>query len=350
MSEQKIRIGDKVVGGGEPCFIVAEISCNHLQNKEYALKLVEEAKKAGADAVKFQAYTPDILTINEDNEYFRMEKSIWRGKTLYELYSEAYTPMDWFPELKQKTEREGLVFLSSVFDEGTVDFLEDLGAPAYKLASFEINHIPLLKKIAKTGKPIILSTGVAELEDIGLAINTLRESGAKEIIVLKCVSSYPAPYVGMNLKIIPDIRERFGVLTGLSDHSMTPSVPVAAVALGADMIEKHFILDRKSESPDRAFSLMPKEFADTVKLVREAEAACGKADYTLSKEAKEHKFFMRSIFAVKNIKSGEKFTEDNIRIIRPGYGLHPRYYEEALGHHANSDINRGTPLTKEMID
>lgn len=348
-NSKKIKIGNRLVGEDEPCLIVAEISCNHNQKLNTALELINKAKDAGADAVKFQTYTPETITIDVDNEYFRMKKSIWKGQTLYQLYEKTFTPWDWFSQLKKKAEEKGLLFFSSPFDETAVDFLEELGVPAYKVASFEINHIPLLEKIAQTKKPVILSTGLAELEDIQLAVETLREAGTKEIAVLKCVSSYPAPYEDSNLQTISDIKKRFGVVSGLSDHSMSPSVPVAAVALGASIIEKHFILDRKDGGADSMFSLEPTEFGEMVKMVREVEKAVGKVEYGLTEKAKEHKVFMRSIFVVKDIKKGEEFNEENIRIIRPGHGLHPKHYANVLSQHARKDIKRGTPLGWEGI-
>lgn len=347
---KRIKIGDKWIGEGEPCFLVAEISCNHLQKKEYALKLIEEAKNAGADAVKFQTYLPNTITIDSDKEYFRIKDSIWKGRTLYSLYEEAYTPWDWFPELKDKAKEEGLIFFSTPFDKSAVDFLEKLKLPAYKIASFEINDIPLLKYVAKTKKPIILSTGLASLEDIKLAVSTIKKEGNKEIVILKCTSAYPAPVKEANLRTMQDIRERFDVLTGLSDHSLSLSLPTAAVVMGASIIEKHFMLDKKLGGPDAEFSLEPHQFKEIVKAVREAEQSIGEVDYKLSEKSKEHKFFMRSIFIVRDIGKGEKFTEENIRVIRPSDGLHPKYYEGIIGKKAKKDLERGTPLDLEMVE
>ncbi|MFH2021076.1 MAG: pseudaminic acid synthase [archaeon] len=345
-----IKIGNRYVGDGEPALIVAEISCNHLQKKEYAIRLIEEAKAAGVDAVKFQTYTPDTMTIDAKNEHFMIKGSIWNGMSLYELYKEAYTPWDWFPELKDKTKDEGLIFFSTPFDETAVDFLEELGdMPAYKIASFEVNHIPLLKKVAKTKKPVIFSTGLATLEDIELAIHTIKGEGNDDIGVLKCTSAYPAPFNEMNLRTIQTIREKFDVVTGLSDHSLGIVAPATAVAFGANIIEKHIILDRKMGGPDSKFSLEPSEFRRLVNAVREIEQAIGESTFDLTEKAREHRVFMRSIFVVKDIERGEKFTRENVKVIRPNGGMHPRYYEQILGKKTKHDIKLGTPLSKEMI-
>ncbi len=347
---KKIKIGKREIGDGEPCFIVAEISANHLKKKENAFKLIEEAKKAGADAVKFQTYTPETITIKSDKEYFRIKGTIWKGKTLYELYSEAYTPWEWFPELKDRIEQEGMIFFSTPYDKTAVDLLEKLNVPLYKVASFEINDIPLLKYIASKKKPIFLPTGVADIDDIKLALSTIREQENDDIVILKCVSAYPAPLKELNLKTIQDIRKRFGVLPGLSDHTLGISVASASIALGAKVIEKHLILDRKMGGPDAPFSLEPHEFKKMVSAVREAEEAIGEITYELTEKAKEHRIFMRSIFVVKDIKKGERFTEKNIKVIRPGYGLHPKYYESILRKRAKKNIEKGTPLDLKMVE
>jgi pseudaminic acid synthase len=347
---KRIKIGNKYVGGEEPVFIVAEISCNHLQKRDYALKLIEEAKGAGADAVKFQTYTPDTITINSDKEYFKIKGTIWEGKTLYELYSEAYTPWEWFPDLKDKAKDEDIIFFSSPFDETAVDLLERLDVPAYKIASFEINHIPLIKYVAEKKKPVIISTGVSSIEDIELALDTIRKEGNEEIIVLKCTSAYPAPFSSMNLRTINYIEKRFGVLAGLSDHSTGIVAPVVAVSQGAKFIEKHFTLDRTFGGPDAKFSLEPKEFRDMVTSVRNAEKTLGTVGYELEEKAKEHRFLSRSIFIVADINPGEVFTESNIRVIRPGHGLHPKFYEKILGKKASRQLERGTPLTMDMVE
>ena len=346
----RIKIGNRWVGEGEPCFIVAEISANHLQKKGYALRLIEEAKSAGADAVKFQTYTPDTMTLDADNEYFKIKGTIWEGKTLYGLYQEAYTPWEWFPELKDKASEEGLVFLSTPFDNSSVDLLEKVDVPAYKIASFEINDIPLLKYVASKGKPVIFSTGVADTNDIELALSTLREGGIEEIAVLKCTSAYPAPLHEMNLRTIADMKEKFNVVVGLSDHSSGIIVPVTAVSVGASIIEKHVTLDRKMGGPDASFSLEPKELKEMIRVVRGAEEALGEVKYDLTEKAREHRVFMRSVFASEDIKAGGEFNERNIRVVRPANGLHPKHYADLLGKKAKRNITRGTPLSLDMVD
>ena len=351
---KKIKLGKRYIGNGHPCMIIAEISCNHLQNKEIALKLIEEAKKAGADAVKFQAYTPDTMTLNPDKlqekekENFVIRGSIWENRTFYDLYKEAYTPWEWLAELKEKAEEIGLFFLVTPFDESSVDYLEELNVSAYKIASFEINHIPLIKKIAKTNKPVIFSTGIAELEDIQLAIDTLKENGNNQIIMLKCTSAYPAPIEDANLLTIQNMKSRFDILVGLSDHTTNSKIPAYAVALGACIVEKHFTLEK--QGPDAEFSLLPDEFSEMVKNIKECEFAMGKVNYELSNKVKEHRTFRRSIFASENIKVGEQFTEKNIRVIRPGMGLHPKHYEEIIGKKATKDIKIGEPINLNMVE
>jgi len=351
---KEIKLGKRTIGEGHPCMIVAEISCNHLQNKEMALKLIKEAKKSGADAVKFQAYTPDTMTLNPDKmqdkekENFTIKGSIWDGRTFYDLYKEAYTPWDWFEELKKKAEEHELFFLVTPFDESSVDFLEKLGVEAYKIASFEINHIPLIKKIAKTKKPVIFSTGVAELKDINLALETLKENDNNQIIILKCTSSYPAPIEDANLMTIGDMKKRFDTLIGLSDHTTNSNVPAYAVALGACMVEKHFTLEKKG--PDAKFSLTPDEFSMMVKNIKECESAMGKVNYNLTQKIREHRAFIRSIFAAQNIKSGETFIDKNIRVIRPGMGMHPKYYKSIIGKKATRDIKIGEPIDNNMVE
>jgi pseudaminic acid synthase len=347
---KKIKIGDRFIGEGEPVLIVAEISCNHLQKKEYALKLIEEAKKAGADAVKFQTYTPDTLTIKSDKDYFKLKGTVWEGKTLYDLYSEAYTPWEWFPDLKNKAKEENLIFFSSPFDETAVDFLEELDMPVYKIASFEITHIPLLKYAASKKKPLIISTGIATLEDIELAVKNVKEEGNENVILLKCTSAYPAPLKEMNLKTLEDLQKRFEVIVGLSDHTLSTVVPAVAVTLGAKVIEKHIILDKKLGGADVEFSLEPHEFKEMVRSIREAEEALGEISYQLSEKSKQHRFISRSIFAVRDIKKGEQFTKENIKVIRPAHGLHPKHYSDILGKYASKSIERGTPLEKNMIE
>ena len=332
-------------------FIVVELSANHNQDFNLAIETIKAAAKAGADAVKVQTYTADTITIDCDNKYFQIKQgTLWDGKTLYALYKEAYTPWEWQPELKQLAEDLGLIFFSTPFDKSAVDFLEGLKVPIYKIASFEISDIPLIKYVASKGKPIIISTGIAELKDIEDAVNACREAGNNNIALLKCTSAYPAPIEEANLKTIPDLAERFGVIAGLSDHTMGSSSAIAAVALGAKIIEKHFILDRKSGGPDSSFSMEPDEFADMVKSIREVEKAVGEVKYDLSEKVKNNRIFARSLFVVKDIKAGEIFTIKNIRSIRPGYGLPPKYFDDIIGKKATKNIKRGTPLIWDLID
>lgn len=349
---KEFKIGDKVVGGVAPVFIVAEMSANHLQNFDIAVKIIKEAAKAGADAIKLQTYTPDTITLNVDNDYFKIKQgTIWDGRTLYDLYQEAYMPWEWQPKLQKIAKEEGLEFFSTPFDKTAVDFLEEMKVPVYKIASFEINDIPLIDYIAKKSKPIILSNGVAEISDIELAIKTIRKNGINDIALLKCTSSYPAPIEEANLKTIPNMAETFDVIAGLSDHTSGIVVPITAVALGAKMIEKHFCLDRSLGGPDAKFSLEPDEFKQMVEAVRNAEKAIGKVNYELSDKSKHNKeIFSRSLFVVKDIRKGEKITADNIKSIRPAFGLHPKYYEEVIGKTVKRDIKKGEPLTIKDIE
>jgi len=363
--KKTVKIGNRLIGEDQPCFIVAEISCNHLQKKNLALRLISKAKQAGADAVKFQTYTPDTMTLNCDNKYFRIKGTIWEGQTLYNLYEKAYTPWKWFPDLAESAKEEGLIFFSTPFDETAVDFLEKLRVPAYKIASFEITHIPFIKYVAAKQKPIILSTGVATKADIDLALKTIQTQKNDKVILMKCTSAYPAPLNEANLKTIPDMEKRFGVLAGLSDHTINENVPAYAVALGAKVIEKHFTLEKKG--PDAKFSINPHEFAQMVTNIRRFEemgekkllnelkknkefiAAAGRVRYASTPKAKEHRFLMRSIFIAKDILKGEKFTRENMRVVRPAYGLHPRYYEKVLGKKARMDLKKGSPLSLGMV-
>ena len=342
-----IKIGNRLVGEGCPVFIVAEISCNHLQKKGLALRMIREAKKAGADAVKFQTYTPDTMTIDCRNKYFMIKGTVWNGRNLYELYKEAYTPYEWFPSLSAEAKKQGLVFFSTPFDTTAVDLLEKLHVPVYKIASFEVNHIPLIRYVASKGKPVIFSSGVAQKQDIELALKTIRSAGNSQIVIMKCTSAYPAPIEEANLATIRDMAKRYGVVVGLSDHTSSPTVPAFAVLQGASIIEKHFTIEKKG--PDAKFSLNPKEFAEMVARIREAEASRGHVEYSNTATVKKHKFIMRSIFVVKSIRKGERFSEKNIAVIRPGYGMHPKYYWKVLGKRAKEDIGRGTPLASGMV-
>jgi len=345
-----IEINDRKIGNGYPVYIVAEISANHNQKFDQAVELIKAAKEAGADAVKFQTYTPDTLTIKSDRPEFRIGGgTLWDGITLYDLYAEAYTPWEWQPKLKEVAEELGLDFFSTAFDPTAVDFLEEMGVPVHKIASFEIVDIPLIEKMARTGKPLIVSTGMATLGEIEEAVRAARNAGATQIALLKCTSAYPSPPEEMNLRTIPHLAESFGVPVGLSDHTLGIAVPVAAVALGACIVEKHFTLSRNIPGPDSAFSLEPHEFKAMVEAIRTVEKALGKVHYGVSEREAGSRVFRRSLFVVKDIKVGELFTEENVRSIRPGHGLHPRYLKDVLGRRATRDITAGTPLTWNMV-
>tara|TARA_B110000971_G_C19999430_1_gene496015 strand:- start:463 stop:1488 length:1026 start_codon:yes stop_codon:yes gene_type:complete len=329
-------------------FIIAELSANHNGSLDTAIETIRAAKRAGADAIKLQTYTADTLTIDSKKSDFIINNgSIWDGKNFYELYQEAYTPWEWHARLFEVAKEEGLVCFSSPFDKTAVDFLEDLEVPCYKIASFEITDIPLIEYAASKGKPIILSTGIATLDDIELALKTIRNVGDNEIALLKCTSSYPAPLDEANLVMIQDFKNRFGVISGLSDHTLGLTAAVVAACLGAKVIEKHFILDRSIGGPDASFSLDEKEFTQMVKEVRAAEKAIGNVTYELTEKQQAGKVFSRSLYVVQDVKKGEHFTEENIRSIRPGFGLHPRYYNEIIGTKANQDFETGDRLTKQ---
>ena len=345
-----IKVNNKLIGENHPVFIIAELSANHNQNYEVAVKTIKAAKEAGADAIKLQTYTADTLTIDCDNDYFKIKGgTLWDDKNLYQLYEGAYTPWEWHSELKKIAEDLGLVFFSTPFDNSAVDFLEELNVPLFKVASFEIKDLPLVEYIASKGKPVIISTGIATLEDINEAVETCKKAGNNKIILLKCTSAYPTPLEDANLSVIPDLKKRFEVVSGLSDHTLGISAPIAAVALGAKVIEKHLILDKKLGGPDVEFSLEPHEFKEMVERVREVEKAVGKVTYELSEKVKTNKQFARSLFVVEDIKSGELFTSENVRSIRPGYGMEPKYIKEIIGKKAKIEIKRGTPLSFEMI-
>ena len=346
-----MNIGNFEINDKSPCFIIAELSANHGHDINIAKETIKVAKECGADAIKLQTYTADTMTIDCDNEYFHINQgTLWDGTTLYKLYQEAYTPWEWQKELKEYAESLGLVCFSSPFDQTAVDFLEDLDVPAYKVASFEINDIPLIEYIASKGKPIIISTGIATLEDIELAVETCKKAGNNNIILLKCTSQYPAKLEGANLTTMVDLRERFGVTVGLSDHTMDIEVPITAVALGAKVIEKHFILDRSIGGPDADFSLDKKEFKAMVDSVRKAEKAMGIVSYDLDEKKIKSREFSRSLFIVKDVKKGDIITKENVRSIRPGYGLHTKYYDEVLGKKFNDDFKKGTPLSFDVVE
>lgn len=326
-------------------FIVAELSANHNHQFDVAIKTIKAAKDAGADAIKLQTYTADTLTIDCNSKFFRIQgNTLWDGKTLYELYQEAYTPWEWHQKLKDYAEELGLIFFSTPFDKSAVDFLEGLNVPAYKIASFEIFDIPLIEYVASKKKPIIVSTGLATLTDVEEAVNACKRVGNEQIALLKCTSAYPAPIEEANLLTIPNLRETFNVIAGLSDHTMGNAVAIAAVALGARIIEKHFILDRNLGGPDSSFSMEPAEFKQMVDSIRKVEKALGIVNYNLTPKSEQSKVFARSLFIVKDVKAGETITEENVRSIRPGYGLHPKYYHEILGKKFRKDFEKGTPL------
>ena len=345
----QINISNRIVGGKQSAFIIAELSANHGQDFDRAVEMIKCAKRSGADAVKFQAYTPDTLTINADNKYFRIKHPQWGGQTLYELYKKAYTPWKWFKELKKIAEDTGIIFLCTAFDKTSVDMLEELDICAHKIASFELVDLPLIEYAAKTGKPLIMSTGMADMDEIQEAVDTAKKSGAEEIILLKCVSSYPAEPEDMNLKTIPDMKDRFKCPVGLSDHSLGIGASVCAVALGAAVIEKHFILSRGIKTPDSFFSIEPHELKDLIDNIRIAEKAIGKVHYGLTDEEKKSMIFRRSLFVVKDVKAGEKVSSENVKSIRPGQGLHTRYIVQITGCSFKKDVARGSPLTWDMI-
>ena len=344
-----LNINSRKIGPGEPVYIVAEMSANHNQDFDQAVRILEEAKAAGADAVKLQTYTPDTITIDCDNEYFKIKGTLWEGKNLYQLYGEAHTPWEWQAKLKGIADQLGLDLFSTPFDATAVDFLETMGVPAHKVASFELIDLPLLRKIATTGKPVILSTGMASLSEIDEAVKTLREEGASQIALLKCTSAYPALPADMNLRTIPHLAAAFGVPVGLSDHTPGIAAPVAAVVLGACIIEKHFTLSRSDKGPDSEFSLEPQEFKTMVAAVREAEQALGRVCYGISQKERDSRVFRRSLFVVRDMAAGEEFTEANVRSIRPGHGLHPRYLKQVLGRNVTQAVSKGTPLSWELV-
>jgi pseudaminic acid synthase len=345
-----ITIGDFTIDNNSKTFIIAELSANHGHDINIAKKTIKAAKESGADAIKVQTYTADTLTIDCDNEYFKLDSgTIWDGRTLYDLYSEAYTPWEWQKELMEYAKSIGLIFFSTPFDKTAVDFLEELEVPVYKVASFEIMDIPLIEYIASKGKPMIMSTGVASLSDIEEAVDACKRMGNNQIILLKCTSAYPAKIEDANLNTIPNMKDTFGVEVGLSDHTLGITVPVVSIALGAKVIEKHFILDKSIGGPDSSFSLEPHDFKQMVDSVRDAEKALGQVDYSMNEEKNSSRLLGRSLFVVKDIKAGEKFTEENVRSIRPGNGLAPKYYKDVVGKKAMCDIKRGEPLNWKFI-
>ncbi len=350
LQPKHLQIGERKVGPGHPVYIVAELSCNHVQKFDVAVKTIEAIAKCGVDAVKIQTYKPETMTIDCDKPDFQIKQgTIWDGTTFYSLYEEAYTPWEWQPKLQRIARELGLDFFSSPFDITAVDFLAELDVPVYKVASFEIKDIPLVRKIAQQGKPVIISTGIAKKADIELAVQTCRDAGNNQIALLKCTSAYPTPFEDVNLLTMPDLKTAFDVVVGLSDHTMGSVVPIAAVALGASIVEKHFILDRSLGGPDSQFSMEPDEFSAMANSVRETQKALGEVTYKLSESSKKAETIGRSLYVVENVKAGEVFSERNVRSIRPGYGLAPKYFDQILGKHAKVDIERGTRFSLDLL-
>lgn len=329
------------------CYIIAEMSANHAGSKENAKEIIHAAKESGANCIKLQTYNPDTMTINCNNKYFQISSGTWSNKNLYQLYKEAYTPWQWQAELKEEADKIGIDFLSTPFDKTSVDFLEEIGVEKYKIASFEIVDLPLIEYVASKGKPILISTGMATSDEIQDAVDIGKKAGAKSLSLLKCSSSYPAVTNDMNLRTIIDMKNRFNLPVGLSDHTLGSLSAVTAVALGADILEKHFCINRSIKTPDSSFSMEPAEFKAMVKDIRDTEKAIGNVYYGATEHEKDNIIFRRSIFVVKDIKKGEGFTEENIRIIRPGYGLKPKYYSSIIGKKATQDIVAGTPLSEK---
>lgn len=349
--KKEIHLGEHLIGEEAPVFIVAEMSANHNMDFDRAVAIIRAAKEAGADAVKIQTYTADTITLDCDAPCFQIDQgTLWDGLTLHKLYETAYTPWEWQPKLKKVAEDMGLVFFSSPFDLTAVDFLEEMNIPAYKVASFEITDIPLIRKIARLGKPIIMATGIARLADIELAVQTCRQEGNENVILLKCTSAYPAPYEEVNLRTIPAMSETFGCISGLSDHTMGGAVAVAAVALGAKVIEKHLTLRRADGGADSAFSMEPAEFKEMVDNIRKVELALGNVTYDLTPKAIREREHSRSLFVAKDMKAGDIFTPENLRSVRPADGLHTVYYEELLGKKIARDTAMGTPMRWELVD
>lgn len=348
--KKEIYIGDRRIGAGSPTFIVAEMSANHLQDYDRAVRIIHAAKEAGADAIKLQTYTADTITIDSDAEPFQNRVgSLWDGTTLHQLYQEAYTPWEWHPKLMEEAKKLGLICFSSPFDFSAVDFMEELNMPAFKIASYEINDIPLIRRAARLQKPMIFATGIATLEDIERALSVCQEEGNENVVLLKCVSAYPTPYEDVNLRVIPTLESAFDCIMGLSDHTMGSAVATGAIALGAKMVEKHLTLSRADGGPDGAFSMEPAEFKEMVDNIRILEKALGSPAYRLSETQKLEHNDSRSLFVVEDVKEGEPFTARNVRSIRPGCGMHTMYYEEILGRKASCAIRKGTPLSWNLV-
>lgn len=348
---REFEVMGRKIGPNQPPFIIAEMSGNHNQSLERALAIVEAAAKAGADALKIQTYTADTMTLNLENPEFKIEDSdsLWKGNTLYQLYQQAYTPWEWHKPIFDRARELGMIPFSTPFDETAVDFLEELDVPMYKIASFENNDIPLIKKVASTGKPMIISTGMATVAELDETVRAVRAAGCKDLVLLKCTSTYPASPENTNILTIPHMRELFDCQVGLSDHTMGVGVAVASVALGATVIEKHFTLSRADGGVDSAFSMEPDEMRALVIETERAWQALGEVKYGPTEKEKSSLKFRRSIYVAKDIKAGEKFTKENIRVIRPGYGLEPKYFERIIGLTANQDLKAGTPLSFDLL-
>ena len=346
----EITIAGRRIGPGHPPYVIAEMSGNHKGDINRALALLEAAKKTGADAVKLQTYTADTITIDHNGPGFRIEGGLWNGRTLYELYQEAHTPWDWHPQLFAKGRELGITVFSSPFDPTAIDLLEKLDAPAFKIASFEVVDLPLIRRAARTGRPLIISTGIASLGEIAEAVEAARAAGCREIALLHCTSGYPTPPEDSNLRTIAHLADAFDVVAGLSDHTLGIAVPVAAITLGANLIEKHFTLRRADKGPDYAFSLEPEELTELVANCRTAWTALGKVNYELEASEKGNKIFRRSLYAVQDIPAGGPLTAENVRSIRPGYGLPPKHLPDVLGRRAARAIARGTPLAWSLIE
>ena len=344
-----MEINGRIIGDGHPAYIIAEMSANHAGSLERALELIHVAEDAGADWVKIQTYTADTMTIDCHNEYFQIEKGTWEGENLYGLYQKAYTPWEWQEQLRDEAAKVGIDFLSTPFDPRSVDFLEDLGVHFYKIASFELVDIPLLEYVAAKNKPIIMSTGMGTLEEIQEAVDAIYSTGNRQLALMKCSSAYPAKPEEMNLRTMQDLKERFGVPVGLSDHSMGAFSAATAVAMGANLIEKHFCISRAVKNPDSSFSMEPQEFREMVEQVREVEKAMGSVQYGVSRQEESNACFRRSLFVVEDIAAGEVLTPEKIRSIRPAYGLKPKHYQEVLGRTAKRALRRGTPLSFDDI-
>lgn len=345
-----MQIGNFKIDANSPVFIIAELSANHNGSINTAIETIRAAKRAGADCIKLQTYTADTITLDSDKEDFIIKGTIWDGKKLHTLYQEAFTPWEWHEELYKVAKEEGLIIFSSPFDKTAVDLLEDLNSPAYKIASFEITDIPLIEYVASKMKPIIISTGIAELQDIELALDACHRMGNYDVALLKCTSSYPAPIEEANMCMVKDLAERFGVISGLSDHTLGSTVAIVATVFGAKIIEKHFIIDRAIGGPDASFSMNEEEFTAMVKSIREAEKAIGIVDYKLTEKQAKGKDFSRSLYIAEDVKKGEIFTEKNVRSVRPGFGLHPKYLKEIIGKKAKNNLDKGTAMNLDFIE